>query len=265
LHKNLRRMTSIVPINSGDFFINLPGCQRSAKVAGMKSNISGETIPLLTNASDKSRVPMWLKWAYTTFMMVLVPVYWANYGPTNFIYFCDAALFLSLFAIWTDNALLASMSAVGILVPQFFWCVDFGGELLGFHLTGMTSYMFDTRSSLFLRGLSLFHGWLPFLLCYLVFHLGYDRRALKAWTGLACGLCLAAYFLLPPAGAILSDPKQPRNVNYVFGLDDAHAQTWMAPGLYLVVWFLALFALAYVPTHLALMKLTAARARRQAS
>ena len=231
----------------------------------MKSNVVAETVPLPTSALAKWRVPVWLKWAFTAFMMVLAPVYWANYGPANFIYFCDASLFLTLFAIWMDNALLASMAAVGILVPQFFWCADFGGELLGFHLTGMTSYMFDAHSSLFLRGLSLFHGWLPFLLCYLVFRLGYDRRALKVWTGLACGLCLAAFFLLPPAGAILADPKWPRHVNYVFGLDDAHAQTWMPPGLYLAVWILALFTLAYVPTHLALTKLTAARASQSRS
>ena len=230
----------------------------------MKPSLSGEPAPLPTSALDKSRAPVWLKWLYTAFMLVLVPVYWANYGPTNFIYFCDAALFLTLFAVWMDLALLASMSAVGILVPQFFWCVDFGGELLGFHVTGMTSYMFDAHRSLLLRGLSLFHGWLPFLLCYLVFRLGYDRRALKAWTGLACGLCLVAFFLLPPAGAILADPKWPRNVNYVFGLDDAQPQMWMAPGLYLVVWVLALFTLAYLPTHLVLTKLTAApRATRQ--
>jgi TRAP-type C4-dicarboxylate transport system permease small subunit len=129
----------------------------------------------------------------------------------------------------------------------------------------MTSYMFDAHRSLFLRGLSLFHGWLPFLLCYLVFRLGYDRRALKVWTGLACGLCLVAFFLLPPAGATLADPKWPRNVNYVFGLNDAHPQMWMPPGLYLVVWILALFTLAYVPTHLVLTKLTAACATRQPS
>jgi hypothetical protein len=236
----------------------------AAKMYSMKPSLSGEPAPLPTSALDKSRAPVWLKWLYTAFMLVLVPVYWANYGPTNFIYFCDAALFLTLFAVWMDLALLASMSAVGILVPQFFSCVDFGGELLGFHVTGMTSYMFDAHRSLLLRGLSLFHGWLPFLLCYLVFRLGYDRRALKAWTGLPCGLCLVAFFLLPPAGATLADPKWPRNVNYVFGLDDAQPQMWMAPGLYLVVWVLALFTLAYLPTHLVLTKLTAApRATRQ--
>jgi hypothetical protein len=255
----------IVPINGGAIFINLPAREQSAKVRRMKLNVFRDTASFPTIALDKSPVPLWLKWAYTAFMAVLVPVYWANYGPTNFIYFCDAALFLTLFAVWKDNALLASMAAVGILVPQFFWCVDFGGELLGLHVAGMTSYMFDSHRSLFLRGLSLFHGWLPFLLCYLVLRLGYDRRALKVWTGLACALCLAAYFLLPPAGATLADPKWPRNVNYVFGLDDAHRQMWMAPGLYLVVWFLALFTLAYVPTHLVLAKLVAARAARPPS
>lgn len=231
----------------------------------MKMNVTAEEVPLPSLVLDKSRVPWWLKLAYTAFMLVLVPVYWVNYGPTNFVYFCDAALFLVLFGLWTNNPLPASMAAVGILVPQFFWCADFGGELLGFKMTGMTSYMFDGNRSLFLRGLSLFHGWLPFLLCYLVFRMGYDRRALKVWTGMAGGLCLAAFFLLPPAGAILADPKWPRNINYVFGLDDAQPQKWMAPGLYLVVWFVALFTLAYVPTHLALTKLTAARAIRPKS
>ena len=210
-------------------------------------------------AATNPAVPSWLKWGFTAFMLVLVPVYWANYGPTNFVYFCDAALFLTLAAVWMERPLLASMAAVGILVPQFFWCVDFGGELLGFRVTGMTSYMFDTNRSLFLRGLSLFHGWLPFLLCYLVFRMGYDRRALKLWTALACTLCLVAFFLLPPAGATLSDPKLPLNVNYVFGLDDAHPQTLMPAGLYLAVWILALFALAYLPTHLALARLAARR------
>ena len=134
----------IVQINRGTVFINSTADQQAANIESMEPNVLPQPGPSSTGALNKLRVPVWLKWAYTAFMMVLVPVYLANYGPTNFIYFCDAALFLTLFAVWTDNALLASMAAVGILVPQFFWCVDFGGELLDFHMTGMTSYMFGT-------------------------------------------------------------------------------------------------------------------------
>ncbi|HTB62331.1 MAG TPA: hypothetical protein VK737_01980, partial [Opitutales bacterium] len=191
---------------------------------------------------------------FTAFMAVLVPVYWANYGPTNFLYFCDAALFLTLFAVWTNNRLLASMAAVGIVIPQFIWCIDFSCELLGFHLTHMTSYMFDADKSLFLRGLSLFHGWLPFLLIFLVSRLGYDKRALPVWTALAWALCLVAYFLLPAAGATLANPNLPRNVDYVFGTDDAHPQQFMAPGLYLITWMLGLAAVFFVPMHFILKR-----------
>ncbi len=201
---------------------------------------------------------MWLKCLYTAFMAVLVPVYWANYGPTNFLYFCDVALFLTLYAVWKESRFATSMAAVGILIPQLFWCADFGMQLVrrgtGAAHSGMTAYMFDSTSSLFLRGLSLFHGWLPFLLMFMVARLGYDRRALKAWTGLAFGLCLISYFWLPPAGAGLADPKIPVNVNYVFGLDDKQPQQWMPQGAYLMMWMLALLSLVYIPTHLVLKK-----------
>ena len=57
-------------------------------------------------------------------------------------------------------------------------------------------------------------------------------------------------------------PASKEGVKRVLGLDDAHRQTWMPPGLYLVVWMLALFTLAFLPTHLVLTKLTTARATR---
>ncbi len=209
-------------------------------------------------ANPLSLIPLWLKIAYTAFVAVLVPVYWINYGPTNFLYFCDIALLLTLYAVWKEDRLAASMAAVGILLPQLFWCLDFGLQLIrmmmGSAHSGMTAYMFDENKSLFLRGLSLFHGWLPFLLIFLVLRLGYDRLALKAWTGLAWILCLIAFFILPAAGAQLPNPNTPVNVNYVFGLNDAQAQQWMPQGAYLIVWMLALFSLAYLPTHLLLDK-----------
>ncbi len=200
------------------------------------------------------RLPFWLKIAYTAFLAVLVPVYWLNYGPTNFLYFCDVALLLTLAGIWLESPLLISLPAVGILIPQALWCADFAVNLAGGHLTGMTDYMFDANRSLFLRGLSLFHGWLPFLLFYAVRRLGYDRRAFAGWSALSVVLCLVAYFLLPEAGAQLPNPRTPRNVNYVYGLSDSAPQSWLPPLAYLAAWIGALIALVYAPTHLLLRK-----------
>ena len=45
--------------------------------------------------SAPTRIPLWLKIAYTGFLAVMIPVYWANYGPTNFFYFCDMALLVT--------------------------------------------------------------------------------------------------------------------------------------------------------------------------
>lgn len=208
-----------------------------------------------TQPTARHRVPLWLKLAYTGFLAVLIPVYWINYGPTNFLYFCDVALLLTLVGVWRESPLLVSLPAVGILLPQALWCADFAVNLCGGHLTGMTDYMFDPQRSLFLRSLSLFHGWLPFLLVYLVRRLGYDRRALGGWAATCTALCLIAYFFLPAAGAVLADPKIPRNINYVFGLDEAKPQQWLPAPAYLMAWISALIGLVFVPTHLLLKKI----------
>jgi hypothetical protein len=200
------------------------------------------------------RIPLAVKIAYTAFMAVLVPVYWAKYGPTNFLYFCDLALFLTLAAVWTESALLASTAAVGILLPQMLWCVDYAAHFGGAKLTGMTDYMFDSTRPVFLRGLSLFHGWLPFLLLFVVARLGYDRRGLAAWTGTAWTAMLISFFCLPAAGAKLADPLTPVNANYVFGPSDDAAQTWMPAGAWLALLMLGLPIAIFLPSHFALKK-----------
>jgi len=200
------------------------------------------------------RIPWTIKLLYTVFMAVLVPVYWSKYGPTNFLYFCDIALFLTLFAVWSEKPIFASMAAVGILLPQAIWVTDFVGNFFGVHLTGMTNYMFDADRSAFLRGLSLFHGWLPFLLIFLVWRLGYDRRALWYWTATAWSLVLISYFFMAPPGAVLANPLAPRNIDYVYGFSETTAQTWMPQNLYVVTLMVALFAILYLPVHQVLKK-----------
>ena len=202
-----------------------------------------------------NRIPLWLKIFYTAFLAVMIPTYGINYGPTNFLYFCDVALLLTLVGIWTESALLISLPAVGILLPQALWCTDFLVQLCGGKMTGMTGYMFDENRSLFLRGLSLFHGWLPFLLFYLVAKLGYDKRALLGWSGICVILCVIAYFWLPPAGAVLANPKTPTNINYVYGMDDAKPQDLLPPLAYLGAWIAALTGIVFIPTHFVLKKL----------
>lgn len=201
------------------------------------------------------RLPLSLNLAYSAFMAVLVPVYWLRYGPTNFVYFCDIALFFTLVAVWTENRLLASMAAVGIILPQLLWCGDFLAHFAGFKITGMTDYMFDSSRSVFLRGLSLFHGWLPFLLLFLVARIGYDPRALAGWTLTAWLAMLASYFLLPPAGATLPNPMAPVNINYVFGPNDAAPQTWMAGWAWLTMMMVALPVVIFIPSHFLLKRL----------
>lgn len=206
----------------------------------------------MSSLTRESRVPLWLKLAFTVFMTVLVPVYWYHYGWTNFLYFCDVALFITLIGIWRESALLISMAAVGILVPQTLWVVDFLTELCGGHLTGMTTYMLNQDRSLFLRGLSLFHGWLPFLLVYLVWRIGYDRRAFACWTVLAWVLLLVCYTLMPGPRPDAASIPTPVNINYVHGMSDTAAQTWMPPLAWLGTMLIALPLLICLPTHLAL-------------
>jgi hypothetical protein len=193
------------------------------------------------------RVPPWLKLVYTAFMAVLVPVYLYYYGWTNFLYFCDVALILTLIAVWRENALLVSMGAVGIIVPQLVWVIDFIGTAIGFPVVGMTAYMFNTSSSLFLRGLSLFHGWLPFLLIFLVAKLGYDRRALLYWTVLAWALILICFFFMPPPNP--NAGLTPVNINYVWGLNDAAAQSWMPAWLWVIGMMALMPIVCFLPVH----------------
>ena len=123
------------------------------------------------------------------------------------------------------------------------------------HMLGLTGYMFDSRLPMFTRGLSLFHGWLPVLLVWLLSRLGYDKRALPAWTGLAAGLVFVCYFFTPPAGAHLANTNIPINLNYLYGFNDQQPQTWINQNLYVILWPGVLWLSAFLPTHLVLRKI----------
>jgi len=206
-----------------------------------------------------SKIPLAAKVAVTAFLAVLVPVYLHTYGPTNFLWFCDAALILMVAGMWLESSILVSMCAVGILLPQCLWLTDFGVNLLGFHFLNLTSYMFDPALPLFTRALSLFHGWLPILLVWLLFRLGYDKQALTGWTFMVGGLVLVCYFFTPAAGSHLANPNIPININHLYGFDNRQPQYWINQNLYVILWFGVLWLAAFFPTHLILCKIFASK------
>ena len=174
-----------------------------------------------------------------------MPVYWRAYGPTNFLWFSDLALLLTLPALWFESSLLASMMALSVLLFDLAWNVDFFTRLLtGVQLTPLSRYMFKPEIPLFVRTLSLFHVVLPPLLVWLVRRLGYDRRALYAQTLLAWLVLIVTRLSTNPA----------RNINWVFTYGDT-PQTLLPTPLYFALLLLAFPLCLYLPTHLALKKM----------
>lgn len=211
-------------------------------------------------ANPGKRIPLWVKVAYTAYVCVLVLVYWGEYGPTNFVWMCDVALLMAVPAVWLESPLLASMPTVGIVLPQVVWQASFLAACVGYPLTDMTDYMFDPGIPLFTRVLSFFHFWLPFFLLWLVWRLGYDRRAFWAQTLLGWTLVMISWLWLPAPPAPADAPTLPVNVNFVYGLSNQGTQGWADPTAYLALLLLVLPVGLYLPMHCLLGRLCGGRA-----
>ena len=191
-------------------------------------------------------IPLWIKLCCTAWVVVLIPIWIREQGVHNFLWLSDVGLFGACVALWLENRLLASMMAVGIVLPDLGWTLIFLGRLLidagPFERAG---WMFDRSLPLFIRSLSLFHILIPPLLVWTVYRLGYDRRALPFQTLLTAAVLLLTYFATDPAD----------NINFVVGFGDPPAPPMPQP-----IWVLAqtpiLFLGAYLPTHLFLRWLT---------
>jgi hypothetical protein len=186
-------------------------------------------------------LPITLKLAYGVATPLIGFAYARSYGPKNFLWLSDIALGLTTAAVITEEALPASVAAVGVLPLEIAWNIDLvsGGRLLG-----LAGYMFDKKLPRWLRALSLFHVALPPTLYLLLRRLGYDRRALAV----QCGLTWA---VLPLTYAV-TDPRD--NINWVFG-PGARPQRHLPPLLYLGLVMLAFPLLVHWPTHLACRRL----------
>ena len=65
------------------------------------------------------------------------------------------------------------------------------------------------------------------------------------------------FYLAPKPPPSIEFPSHAVNIDYVYGMDDNHPQTVMAPGLWLVLMIVVNVVVLYVPTHLILKKICA--------
>jgi hypothetical protein len=178
------------------------------------------------------------KLAYTVFVLLIVEIWRRHYGWRNLLWFSDIALIGAVPALWLESAAISSVLAVAVLLPELLWNVDFLLRLvLRRRVTGLTDYMFEPQRPRLLRGLSLFHVPLPFLLLWLLAEYGYDASA-----GLPGAIALGAIVL--PWSRWVSTPE--RNINWTYGLG-ARRSPWPAP-LYVAVLFAGFVLLVFVPT-----------------
>jgi hypothetical protein len=183
------------------------------------------------------RIPLWLKIAWTAFVLVWAPAYWRQYGAQNFLFFCDLGNFLITVAMWSESSLIFSWQAVGLLVFQTLYALDLIiAALSGRHIIGGTEYMFDPHIALLVRLLGLYHLVVPPLLLWAVHRLGYDRRAWKLQT-LTCWVLVPISFFWRPQF----------NVNWARGL--GHEQHAFPAWLYLLSYLIVVPAVIYWPTH----------------
>lgn len=191
------------------------------------------------------QIPFWLKVSFTLLVALIVPVYWVQYGPVNFLWFSDIALLLTVPALWLESALLASMMALAVGLLEAAWIIDFlGRAITGTSIIGLSSYMFDPKIALPIRALSLFHFALPLVLIWMVYRLGYDSRALITQTLLAWIILPLSYLLSPPS----------ENINWVYGFGD-QPQQWMPASIYLAALMVLFLAAIYLPSHFLLKAL----------
>ncbi len=202
----------------------------------------------ITAEQQSHRISIWIKFLSTCFLCILVPIYWVKLGPANFLWFSQIALITIIVALWLENSFLASMMATGVLLPELIWCLDFFTRLLfGSHLFGLgaTSYMFSSKFPWIIRILSfLYHVYLPAILIFLLYRLGYHRKAWIVQTVLIWAVLPLCYWL--------TDPQA--NINWVFGFG-AEPQKSLPGPVYLLLLMIIYPVVVCIPSHLMLKRL----------
>ena len=110
----------------------------------------------------------------------------------------------------------------------------------------MTVYMWDDSRAMGVRLLSLFHVPMPPLMIWLVWRLGYDRRALLVQT-------ILAWVVLPVSYALA---REDNNINWTLGFGTQQPNPlFKAPLVHVALLMVTFPLLLYVPMHFLLRRL----------
>ncbi len=194
------------------------------------------------NRARASGIPLGVKWVYTAWVALWLPLSVRTLGLENLLWLCGLANLIVLPALWRESRVWLSAQALSVVLVGCLWTADVAGALLaGRHPIGGTEYMFSDALPLHVRLLSLFHVFMPVLLLWSLRRLGYDPRALALQTLLTWIVLPATFFLSPPE----------RDINWVFG-PFGKPQGALPPALYAFLHTLAYPLVVYVPSHAAL-------------
>lgn len=190
------------------------------------------------------RVPLWLKLAFTAWIIGWAPSYALLLGAQNFFWLCNIASFLLLVALWSERRTLMSMQWLAVALVGALWSLDVSvAALTGVHPIGGTEYMFDPEHPPLARVMSLYHVVLPLVAGIGVAKLGYARRALL-WQSLLTWVVVPLTYWFTEAE---------RNINWVHG-PFGEPQALVDPLVYLVTLTVLWPFVIYLPVHL-LMRL----------
>lgn len=209
----------------------------------MPSQVTDVIGPKRGRGQSQARIPLPVKAIWTAFVLVWAPVYWHQYGPQNFLFYCDLGNLLIALGLWLESRFILSWQAVGLVVFQTLYAIDLLTALLSrHHLTGGTEYMFDPSIPLLVRALGLYHFAVPILLLWAVYRLGYDSRGWK-WQ-------IVLMAVVVPIGFFW---HREDNINFARGI--GHEQHLIPSWLYLIGYLIVVPLVIYWPTHLVLRRL----------
>lgn len=210
----------------------------------MIDTIAPVLTPMSPQPTRAAKYPIWMRCVAFAWFALWFPMYWHTWGAANFIHLCDVAVILTCIGMWASSGLLISSQAVGALIVDIVWAIDAASRIFLRHaLFPGNEYLTDPHYPLWIRSLTVFHVVMPLLLIWGVYLMGYHRRGWALQSAIALPVFILARFTKPLT-----------NIDFAFS-DPFFHRAWGPAPAHIVVTWLFMVLIVYLPTHLVLKRL----------